>query len=263
MSSSVTEARLVLAPKKKMTKKQRRAETETKLAKQREEKMLRGTQAETPTQMVLQPKQGSSGEQTVKLEAIVTENKNGEHVLQLTKESSEALHSTMQQSKEPNALKAVVVEEPAKQQVLFYDPNELKTAAGEPPLPKRVYDADGNEVDMTGKEAILIPPPSKETVSKESSQVRYLFYVYKFCFFIPRISHEHVCITTTFVGTEQKQVLLSFVCCICCRRTCSCFTSKTRSIYHSFNRCHHGAFGRCSFRSSSAIKTISQLLYRE
>jgi hypothetical protein len=170
MSSSVTEARLVLAPKKKMTKKQRRAETATKLAKQREEKMLRGTQAEAPTQLVLQPKQGSLEEHTVKLEAIVTENENGEHVLQLTKESSEALHSTMQQSKEPNALKAVVVEEPAKQQVLFYDPNELKTAAGEPPLPKKVYDADGNEVDMTGKEAILIPPPSKEAVSKDSSQ---------------------------------------------------------------------------------------------
>lgn len=144
-----------------MTKKQRRAETTKKLAKQKEERMSRTKQqAEaSTTPIILQPKQGAMEEETVKLEAIITQNDNGEHVLQLTKESSEALHSAMQQTKEPNELKAVMVEEPAKQQVLFYDPKELKTAAGEPPLPKKVYDADGKEVDMTGKEAVLIPPP--------------------------------------------------------------------------------------------------------
>lgn len=159
-----------------MTKKQRRAETTKKLAKQKEERMAREKQAEAPTQIILQPKQGATEEETVKLEAIVTKNEHGEHVLQLTKESSEALHSAMQETKKPNELKAVMVEEPAKQQVLFYDPKELKTAAGEPPLPKKVYDADGNEVDMTGKEAILIPPPElKEQKEDEtvplSSQV--------------------------------------------------------------------------------------------
>jgi hypothetical protein len=158
ISSSFTEARLVLAPKKKMTKKQRRAETATKLAKQRQDKM-----------------QGTTEEPTVKLEATITKNENGEHILQLTKESSEALQSSVQKSKQSNALKAVMVEEPAKQQVLFYDPKELKTAPGEPPLPKKVYDVDGNEVDMTGKEAILIPPPvakekEEEAVPKQSSQ---------------------------------------------------------------------------------------------
>lgn len=166
MSLSLSDAKIILAPKKRMTQKQRRADNAAQLAKQK---------ARKKQGVLVQPKSkeafgGAEEQQTMKLEAIITKNEKGESIFKLTPDSSEAVASILKKAEveEPSEMKQVLVEEPAKQQVLFYDPKELKTAAGEPALPTRVYDADGNEVDMTGKTAILIPPPAAMEMKEEA-----------------------------------------------------------------------------------------------
>lgn len=161
VSFSLSDAKILLAPKKRMTKKQRRADNIALRAKQKERKQKQGVLEQPKTKEAFG---GAEEQQTMKLEATITKNEKGESILQLTPDSSEVVASMLQNAavvEKGTGMKEVLVEEPTKQQILFYDPKELQTAAGEPPLPKRVYDANGNEVDMAGKKAILIPPAAE------------------------------------------------------------------------------------------------------
>mmetsp|Transcript_3338 Transcript_3338/g.6243 ORF Transcript_3338/g.6243 Transcript_3338/m.6243 type:complete len:334 (+) Transcript_3338:96-1097(+) len=122
--------------------------------------------------IILKPKKKKMEGPKLQLQATIGKNENGEKVLLLTEESAAALSSAMENTEiveeklqETEPIKQVIKQtsnveedETHEHQVLFYDPDELKTAPGELPLPKRVFDADGNEVDMSGKEALLIPP---------------------------------------------------------------------------------------------------------
>ncbi len=142
--------------------------------KKNKNKKLRNQQKnKKQAQIILKPRKKEAA--TILLQATIGQNEKGEKMLLLSDESVAAVSKAMQSSntevkQEPQQstkeevqeeVKTMASEEkePMEQQVLFYDPAELKTAAGEIPKPKRVFDADGNEVDITGKEAELVPPP--------------------------------------------------------------------------------------------------------
>ena len=100
----------------------------------------------------------------LQLEASVHKNEQGQHVLMLSPESTQVVHSAMGQGSTEDTTTVssnnnTKQQTQSEQKVLFYDPAELKTKAGEPPLPKRVFDEHGREVDMAGKDALLVKPP--------------------------------------------------------------------------------------------------------
>jgi hypothetical protein len=142
--------------------------------KNKNKKLRRPQKKANHAQILLKPKKKKPS--TLKLEATIGKNENGQQVLLLSEDSIAAVSNAMQSSSSNSEVKQEAKqnaqteaqqevlqlvepeEEPMDQQVLFYDPEELKTAPGEIPLPKRVFDADGNDVDMAGKEAVLVPP---------------------------------------------------------------------------------------------------------
>lgn len=169
-----SEGKLRLVPKEKNKKK-----TNNVLAKHNARKTQQHKKKTSPTRIILKPKKKKKEGPRLQLQATVGKNENGEHVLLLTEESAAALSSALKVEQVEEGMKKVepikmaqqqeVLQEaePQEHEILFYDPAELKTAPGELPLPKRVFDADGNEVDMSGKEALLVPPHHEDEQQEE------------------------------------------------------------------------------------------------
>ena len=168
----VVEAKIHLVPRGRKNKNNNNNKNNRNRNKNKNKKLRRPQNNKQP-QIVLKPRKKESP--TLKLEATISKNENGEQVLLLSQDSMTAVSNAMQtgnteviaEAKQQAQIEtqqeaqmiqmgeAVAADEPIE---LFYDPAELKTAPGEIPVPKRVFDADGNEVDLAGKEALLVPP---------------------------------------------------------------------------------------------------------
>jgi len=108
----------------------------------------------------------ATNSQPISLEATLTKNESGQHVLVLTPESTDAVQLAVA---EQSAKEAPPVQQAT--QVLFYNPEELpKTKAGEPPgVPNKIYDKEGREVSLNaGEEVDLILPHKPPPLPNES-----------------------------------------------------------------------------------------------
>jgi len=160
--------------KSAFTRKVSDSTTSTQQGHQKKPKRTETTKVRTEPKIILQPRpnhkrtitvrqqktpeKATTESQPISLEATLTKNNSGEHVLILTPESADSVRLAVK--KESVAKQAAPVHQAT--QVLFYDPEELpETEAGEPPVaPNKVYDAEGREVTLhDGEEMDLILPP--------------------------------------------------------------------------------------------------------
>ena len=154
------------------------------------------------TMIILKPREETK-QKKLQLDATIHTNEQGEQVLMLSPDSSQAVHSAIRGSStssttntnnnnnnaaenEAHGMQLTINTEESTpsmeqkegdispgvdngQKVLFYDPKDLKTSPGELPLPKHVFDEHGNEVDMAGKEALLVKPPPQPKSKSETT----------------------------------------------------------------------------------------------